>query len=393
MQHINGPNGIDKKDIVAANFLRNDDIDYHYIHYIHKMQPTILCHDQEPLNFDLYLDHSDYIANYQKICQGKDNFDNKNFYLRDLNLRWVNPTSIQKSWILLHSELNSCNLKRYESTGKFVGAYWWNHALLARDWYRFAEYDTTLIPSSEPTKLFLTYCRETTGSRRYRQNFLNQLEHRNLLDHCQTKSFDGVNVSSDASAIYNTADYNSTGISVVLETVFDERIQLTEKVLRPIACGHPFMLAAGPGSLQLIRSYGFQTFDGYINESYDNISDHQLRLEAITQEMQRIQQLPKNELKIILEKCQAIALHNRKRFFSREFIDQVTNELKNNVEDAWKKHQGELDLKLWWDTIQWYKKNGHSHTHGRPYTRKVFLPMYRKHRLLAANNNSRPADI
>jgi hypothetical protein len=46
----------------------------------------------------------------------------------------------------------------------------------------------------------------------------------------------------------------------VAETVFDTRIHLTEKTLRPIACGHPFILAAGPGSLKYLQTYGFRTF-------------------------------------------------------------------------------------------------------------------------------------
>jgi hypothetical protein len=388
--HINGPNGIDKKDRLISQFSTDTKID---LNYIHKIQPMIFCHDQEPLNFDLYLDHADYIKNYQKTWQDKGMIDKKNPYLKNLNLRWAAHTNIQKSWTLLHSELNSCNLVRYEDTGKFAGAYWWSHAIIAQDWYRFAEHDTTLIPLTQPIKLFLTYCRETTGSRQYRQEFLNQLEHRNLLPYCQTQSFDGTAVSGAASAVYNTTDYNSTGISVVLETVFDERIHLTEKILRPIACGHPFMLAAGPGSLQLIRSYGFQTFNDYINESYDNITDHQQRLEAITQEMQRIQKLPDRELQILLEKCRAIAQYNCERFFSREFVNQVISELKTNVDKAWERHQGELDLKLWWNTTQWYKKNNLGHIYGKPYTRKVFLPMYRKHRLSSTNNDPSPTII
>jgi hypothetical protein len=63
------------------------------------------------------------------------------------------------------------------------------------------------------------------------------------------------NFSSTASADYDYQDFINTQVSVVLETVFDEsRIHLTEKTLRPIACGHPFLLAAGPNSAQ--KSFG-----------------------------------------------------------------------------------------------------------------------------------------
>jgi hypothetical protein len=210
------------------------------------------------------------------------------------------------------------------------------------------------------------------------------------LEDCQVQSFNKAEATSDSSAEYNRDDYNSTGISVVLETVVDERIHLTEKILRPIACGHPFILAAGPGSLALLRSYGFQTFTGYINESYDDITDSSKRLAAICQEMKRIQRLSKEKQQELLKICYEVAKYNRKHFFSANFLDRVTNELKCNVTDAFDRHLGELDLNLWWNTSQWYKKNGLGHIVTRRY-RKVFLPLLRQQRLLAAVNNSRPS--
>ena len=54
--------------------------------------------------------------------------------------------------------------------------------------------------------------------------------------------------SSLASADFDIEDYNNTDIEVVLETLFDDtRWHLTEKALRPIACGQPFMFAATQG--------------------------------------------------------------------------------------------------------------------------------------------------
>lgn len=376
MKHLNGPMGISNSDILISKYLTNQEIDYFYIH---KTQPIIFCHDQEPLNFDLYHDHSNYVIDYRKTQDSYGGLPTENLYYKNSNLRWALYTSIQKSWTLLHSEINSKNLTLYESTGKFVGAYWWSHAVIARDWYRFAEYDNTLIPNMDPKKLFLMYCRDTTGSRQYRKDLLNQLSEKSLLDDCQIQSFNGNEVDGSASAIYNADDYNSTAISVVLETVFDERIHLTEKILRAIACGHPFILAAGPGSLKLLRNYGFYTFSSYINEDYDDIQNNSDRLAAIVNEMKRIQQLPVNRKKSLIAACRNIAEYNRKRFFSKDFFDQVCGELEKNVDSAWQQHRGELDLDLWWNTAQWYKKNGLRNILNRPYI-KIFLPLYRKSR-------------
>ena len=209
---------------------------------------------------------------------------------------------------------------------------------------------------------------------------------------CQTKSFDGIEVTGDASAIYNVTDFNQTAISVILETVFDKRIHLTEKTLRPIACGHPFILVAGPGSLKLLRSYGFQTFEGHIDESYDNIQDDNERLTAIVAELDRIKSLPVCQQQKLVSQCREIAKHNRKHFFSDDFFNTIVNELEHNVNIAFNCNQGQLDLDLWWNTYQWYKKNKMGSILTRPY-KKLFLPLYRKLRLSRTNNNSSPFSI
>jgi hypothetical protein len=253
--------------------------------------------------------------------------------------------------------LNSHELKKYEETGNFCGAYWWSHAVIARDWYRYAEHDCTLTPSSSLKKIFLSYCRDTSGSRQYRQEFLNLLDCYQLSDQCQISSFnDNVNITSDVSAVYTVNDFNSTAVSVVLETIFDNRIHLTEKTLRPIACGHPFVLAAGPGSLKLLRSYGFQTFHGYIDESYDDIQDSQQRLEAIIKEMKRIKDLSPAEFSNFRSAIQSIAQYNKKIFFSKKFFQEVVEQLNRNVDTAYSTHNGELNFDLWWKQQRYRKQ-------------------------------------
>jgi hypothetical protein len=277
--------------------------------------------------------------------------------LKNLNLRWVHPLSLQKTWILLHSELNSDELARYESTGSFVGAYWWSHAMLALDWYRFAEHDPALHITDNYQKLFLIYCQDTTGSRTYRKTFMSGVKEKNIVDDCQVGSFLNYSVTSDASAIYDSVDHVQTAISVVLETVFDSRIHLTEKSLRPLACGHPFMLAAGPGSLALLRKYGFRTFAPYIDETYDTIQDKDLRLDHILEEMKRIQQLPDYEKFQLINQCNLIAESNKKHFFSIDFFNLIVQELQDNVTTAFEQHQGQLDFSVWWTNRKWRKKN------------------------------------
>lgn len=314
-------------------------------------QPILFCHDQEPLNFDLYLDDQPTVKNFHSRIERLTERPFKTC-LSNLNLRWTNHDSIQKKWVLLHSELNSSQLALYENTDQYVGAYWWSHAVIARDWYRYAEHDPTLCPSKHQ-QLFLTYCRDTTGSRTYRQTFLQTIDTLGLSPLCQFSSPDA---DSTSSAVYNSDDFNRTAISVVLETVFDERIHLTEKILRPIACGHSFILAAGPGSLAALQSYGFKTFHPYINEAYDNELDPTCRLKLIINEMHRIANLSEQEQDNLIVQCREIASYNQTHFFSSEFFNLVINELCVNVTHAFQETGNQLNFEPYWKERQWRRR-------------------------------------
>ena len=292
--------------------------------------PVILCHDQEPLDFDLYND--DYLLEQlpRIISQKKYIRAYLDQGVKNLNLRWIQPDHTANHWVLLHSELNSPQVTQYESTGLFKCAYWWSHAVIALDWYRFARYDNRLAADSEPIKAnFLVYARGTTGKRAYRKLFLEKLQH---IDSVQLGSIDSTAVvTSDSSATYNPQDFAQTRCSIVLETVYDQRIHLTEKTLRPIACGHPFMILNGPGALETIRSYGFKTFQPYIDESYDSEQDPEKRMDKVLAEMHRINNSSDKYQKFIWDGCAEIAAYNKQLFFDDKFIWRVKTELRRNV--------------------------------------------------------------
>jgi hypothetical protein len=375
---LDGPNGIPPE----ARYPRLYNKKYNEFFHVEHFQPVILCHDQEPLNFELYNENSEFIKKVSELSL-KETGSTLPPDLLTENLRLAPVLSVQKTWILLHSEINSAELKRYESTKRFQGAYWWSHAIIARDWYRYAKIDRAL-KHGKIKKIFLTYCRDTAGSRTYRKEFLQLIESNNLSQHCQLQSFNNVVISAESSAVYTAEDFNHTGISVVLETIFDQRIHLTEKILRAIACGHPFILAAGPGSLQLLRSYGFHTFHGYVNEEYDTITDHKERLGAIIKEMNRIASLPIIEQTALIETLRGIAAFNKQRFFSDEFFQQVVDELQRNVDTAFNAHLGELDFELWWK-MRCYKKkqlgSAWKQIPNRNVRAEILVSLYRQQRL------------
>ena len=84
--------------------------------------------------------------------------------------------------------------------------------------------------------------------------------------------------------IYIHADqYRDTYFSLVAETVFDYPYSLrSEKTYKPIAAGHPFVIAANRGFYRDLHAIGFRTFGHLIDESFDSIDNDELRLKRIT---------------------------------------------------------------------------------------------------------------
>ena len=314
--------------------------------------PGIYCNDQEPLDYNYY-------KNYKLSGQSAwdDLLKSWSIYTPNQNLK--KHSSIYDQTLLLHSEQRSNNLKAYQKN-QYITIYYWCHALLARDWFRYAEYVTI---NKKPVKKFLIYNRAWSGTREYRLKFADLLIDHNLVDYCQTsigfidqdtyyKNHKFTNLqwqplhhleqyfqnnlsSSTSSADFAVEDYCATDIEVVLETLFDDtRLHLTEKSLRPIACGHPFILAATHGSLQYLRNYGFRTFSDIIDESYDLIENPLDRLKAIVILMKQITNWTKEERQYKMRLLQEIAEYNKQHFFSVDFFNQILNELKENLNTA-----------------------------------------------------------
>jgi hypothetical protein len=327
--------------------------------------PGIYCNDQEPLNSELY-------ENYEFKWTDKLTtiFKSLNIKYNQHNLR--HTPGIYDNVFLLHSERRSKNLETYQQN-QYITVYYWNHALLALDWFRYAEY---AVIKQTPTKKFLIYNRAWAGTREYRLKFADLLIDYKLVNQCQTSIafydqniyyknhqfnnikwqphhrlenyFDLNNTPSTSSADFTIEDYENTDIEVVLETLFDDdRLHLTEKSLRPIACGQPFILAATHGSLKYIRSYGFKTFDNIIDESYDLIQDPARRLQAIVLLMQQIANWTDDERHYKMSQLQQIAEFNRKHFFSSKFFNQVITELKENLSIAFTEFKNTKSSNHW----------------------------------------------
>jgi hypothetical protein len=95
--------------------------------------------------------------------------------------------------------------------------------------------------------------------------------------------------------------FENSYFSLVTETTFyDELSYITkeffsEKIFKPIAVGHPFILMAFPRALLRLREMGYKTFHPFINEDYDLIIDDARRFDAIINEVLRLSKFTDEE--------------------------------------------------------------------------------------------------
>jgi hypothetical protein len=341
----------------------------------------LICHDQEPLDFNRHdiieLDELCNAVYYDKLPQSINSFIAQLKHQMHIYRVCTLPLTMYDQLLLCNSEKNSTELDKFESNG-FIGVYYWAHAIIARDWFRYAEHDSALVNTDfDFDNDFLIYNRAWAGTREYRLKFAELLLDNNLvhtsnikfnpvdnnihytqhkfanekftINNCNLdQSFELNSTSSSYSADYDSNDYKTSGIEVVLETLFDDsRLHLTEKSLRPIACGKPFILVATAYSLQYLRDYGFKTFNGLIDESYDSMQDPLERLTAIIAELKRIATMPASKKQQLWRELHVIADYNKHLFFSREWEFSIIDELKSNLSSAFAKATQHSTGKYW----------------------------------------------
>jgi hypothetical protein len=103
--------------------------------------------------------------------------------------------------------------------------------------------------------------------------------------------------------------YQDTYFSVVTETVFDYPYSFrTEKIWKPVAMGHPWIVAANRGYYRDMHNLGFQTFAHVIDESFDQIDNDADRFDRIAM---IVKDLCRQNLSEFLDQCQAVCKYNQ----------------------------------------------------------------------------------
>ena len=288
-----------------------------------------------------------------------------------------NTKHMYKKGILATSE-KSPLLENYINLYDLKQLYYFFHGFAALDWYRgfyALNYNKQVVREYEYD--YITFNRLVSNDRSYRCYFVSRLAEELLLEHGQVsfglpteqstwqeeivnpdtklslnainhiklhlpstpQVIDSEHILGSASADIPRCSHDSFW-HIVTETVFYyDKLHLTEKIFKPIAMKQPFMLVAAPGNLAYLRSYGFKTFEGIIDESYDLIQDNDQRIDAVVNQLVWYCSLSDADKKSVICAVNDIVEYNFHHFYG-EFRHIIAQEFLDNTKTAFR----EIDL-------------------------------------------------
>ena len=311
----------------------------------------VLFYDQEPFYQQNFINH--VVMNDSKI--GASDF---------LFNRGYEPKYFSSNFHVFANSEHSQEKTNFCNEFNFYDWYYFFHGFAALDWYRNIRY---MPPNRNYSKVFITFNNLLTEKRSYRLNLVARLLEKKLdgyisLNHndeqIKTEIFNPNSLLSKPSKrivleqllgkpkLIIDTDYQLGLLSandnlatlaqglfhIVTETIFyDSKLHLTEKIFKPIVARRPFILVAAPGNLAYLRSYGFKTFDQWVNESYDLETDPDLRIIKIVTEIERLCQMTPEAINTMFNDMQSILDYNFNWFYNG-FKRHIVNEMVDNFQ-------------------------------------------------------------
>ena len=333
----------------------------------------VFFHDQEPVDVDLYdtLFQEVYNRNTDLWSPGPPEYYlDKSFvpadldhWIRDKTGAYVKPDQLGHVIVSERGEYLDALCTKYG----WRSHYYFYHGWACLDWFR--GYDRTfLIPRAAeraPTRTFMSPNRIVAGRRDHRVLFLYHVFKQGLAHNhisaprvCCYENVDIATVAKkycntypDIEQVFDQAELPRTFVGeqtqqmtscwlsnfpeaqdsliyVPTETVyFGQRTHITEKTFKAIALEMPFVLVASAGSLEYLREYGFQTFDGILDESYDTETNDMRRVERVAQLLKDLDDLSVGERQQIHRACLPRVQHNYNHFYRGGLADTLWSEL------------------------------------------------------------------
>jgi hypothetical protein len=135
-----------------------------------------------------------------------------------------------------------------------------------------------------------------------------------------------------AGASLNIEAHLDCFLNIVTETLFDsDSIFISEKTYKPIYMCQPFIIFGNPHSIKKLKEFGYKTFDGWWDESYDNEIDINKRFDKIVYILEQISEWDMDKCFQIKKEMQDILIHNYKNMLKTDEIYNLFNMLKTDI--------------------------------------------------------------
>jgi len=342
----------------VMNYGRDDHREHNYIFFF----------DQEPIHLSIHMPTFEQVAELCLDINSGYYVDRAVYSLRELKgfEKIPRPPDFTAPGYLCTSEQNSENVEHVCKHFKWKPLYYFFHGWAALDWYRGYDRTFLITPPKERTitKTFTAPNRIIAGERKHRLEILYHIFKNKLTDNhiscpdvCPAEDISIYEVIKPLAHKY--PDIENVFASVALPrhfrgetdhpmhscwlSLFDEsaesllylvtetvytgrRHHLTEKTFKPIALGMPFVIVGTRGSLEYLRSYGFRTFEGIWDESYDQAEDS-VRIERIASLLRSLDELPPAGKQDLFNQAQEVIEHNWNHFYNGGFEAVLWKEL------------------------------------------------------------------
>ena len=111
--------------------------------------------------------------------------------------------------------------------------------------------------------------------------------------------------------------YQLSYYSIIAETLNDGPVFFTEKIAKPLYAKRLFVVFSSMNYLSELHKFGFKTFNGIIDESYDQIENEAERHNAACRELLKLSKLDPIE---VYQTIEPIIEHNHKLIQNREYF-------------------------------------------------------------------------
>jgi hypothetical protein len=108
-------------------------------------------------------------------------------------------------------------------------------------------------------------------------------------------------------------EYENSYFTIISETNAQTSYSfLTEKTIKPIMNLHPFVVLGNPHTLEVLKSFGFKTFDRWWDESYDDIKNFKDRANKLLDLVKILCSKSDDEWIFMLKEMEETLKHNQK---------------------------------------------------------------------------------